>query len=198
MKFSSAREIYDVAKVGGIDSCSGDDLDPAICGLYEPGDGGGAFECGTLAAGSENTGGSGGDDGFERREEIGSFIESAMKGDGKRASEFDENAGLFDVDRAVRAEDTQNQAVHATSLGENNLGAHVCEFGSGIDEVFGSRANHGEDGELCAGSSVTHEFFGRRKAADGEVFAEFYAIGPALFGGDSVIERLNRDFEEVL
>ena len=198
MEFAGMGDADDVAEVGGVDSGAGNDFDSAICGLHELGDDCGAFERGTPSARGEDTGGPSRDYGFESGKKIRSLVEGAMKGDGKRTGEFDENAGLFDIYCTVRMEDAEDKAVHAAGLGEDDFGAHLGEFGCGIDEVFGSRADHGEDGEFCAGASVAHESFGRSEATDGKIFAELDAIGVAPFGGDGAFEGFNGDFEKKL
>jgi hypothetical protein len=128
--------------------------------------------------------------------EVGSFVESAVKGDGKRASEFDELAGSFEVNGVVGVEDAEDEAVHLARFGESDGGAHLVEFRFGVSEVAGARANHGEDGKFDGGASFAHELFGGSKAADGEVGAEFNAMGAAAFGGNGGGKGFDGDFEE--
>ncbi len=119
-----------------------------------------------------------------------------MEGDGQGAGECDEFAGLFDVNGVVAVEDAEGEAVHSAGFGEIDFGAHLGEFGDGVDEVFVARANHGEDGDFYCSAGFAHEVFGGSDAADGEEFAELDAVGAASFSRDGGSEGFDGDFEE--
>ena len=135
-------------------------------------------------------------DGFEGFVEVGRFVESAMKGDGKWAGGFNEFASVFDVDRIVGMKDAEDEAVHFAGFGDCDVAAHLGEFGAGVEKVAAAGTDHGEDGNFDGGAGVAHEVRARSDATDGKVGAEFDAVCAAALGGDGRGERFDGDFEE--
>lgn len=196
VEFAGVGEADDFAEVGSVVAAAWEDED-AITGCGDKfGEDGCSFRGGGFSAGGEDARCASGDDGFESRAEVGSFVESAVESDGKRARQFDKFASLLDVDGVIAVEDTEDETVHAARFGELDFGAHLREFGVRVNKIFVAGANHGEDGDLYSGASFAHKVFGRSDAADCEEFAEFDSMGAAPCGGDGGIEGFDRDFKE--
>src|SRR5580692_29380 len=77
-----------------------------------------------------------------------------------------------------------------------DLGLHGGEFGVGVEEVAGARADHGEDGNVDCGASLAHEFDGGSEAALRKIGAEFDTVGTGALGGLCGGQGFYGDFQE--
>jgi len=196
VEFHGARGADDLSEVGSVDAAAGENRDAVGCCGGEIGNDSGTLRGGGFAAGGENAGGAGLDDGFEGFVEVGRFVEGAMEGDGKRAGDSNEFACAFDVDGIVGVKDAEDEAVHLAGFGEADVAAHLGEFGVGVEKVAAARTDHSEDGDFDGGAGVAHELGAWSDATNGKVGAEFDAVCAAAFSGDGGGERLDGNFEE--
>src|SRR5689334_5072518 len=171
--------------------------DSVARGGYEFGEFGGALQSGFCAGGSENSGGAGLDDGFEGAGEAGSFVEGAVKRYGQRPREVHESSRAGHVNAAIFFQDPQNDPIHPGFVGYGDGALHFRELGVRVDEVSGAGADHGIDGDVDFFADGAEQFAGRRESADGEVGAEFEAVGATARGSEGFFDGVDADFEEV-
>lgn len=106
-----------------------------------------------------------------------------MEGDFHRTGKLDQRPSSLDVDVAVWSEESEDDTVDSSLLGEGDVVLHDCQFFAGVEEVAGAGTDDDMDTDFEAGSDFADQAHARGQAAFDEGAAEFDTLGSTGFGG---------------
>ena len=184
MEFLGTGVSGNLGDVGGVQTGAGHDNDVIGGSSDELAESCGTFGCTVGAAGSEDAGGASLDDVVERATEIGSVVEGAVEGDLEGTSGFNEFAGTFDVHGVVGTQDAKCNAIKSEIAGNADIAEHDGKFDISVDEIAGTWADDGEDGNFQFLVDFAEGGDRRSDASVDKLAAEFDAVGSTAFGGE--------------
>lgn len=195
MDFSDAGGVDDGPGVGEVQAASWHDDDSLLGQCLQLGDEGCALGAGGLLSGGEESIDFEGDEILERLKGIAAHVESAMEGDGKGASLLDQTIEEWKVDVAQFSEAAQDDAVAAEVPGNYDIAEHDFNFGGGIQEITGARADEQMDWNFQLTAGEFDASGARCDAALGKIGAEFDPVSSTELSGAGAFEGVGADFD---
>jgi hypothetical protein len=126
--FGYARTLYNCEGIVDSDAAACHNGDAATRGLDKPCDCIHAVEALLFTARCKEPVRSRRTDIFQGLQKIRRHVEGTMECNGKRLRQFDQFPSSFNVDRAVRPQDAENNAIGTFSLDEFDVALHALEF----------------------------------------------------------------------
>jgi hypothetical protein len=182
MNFTHSGAIENPSHIRCSDGAAGHHNNPPLRRSYEARNHVGSFLGSRNATRRKNAIRTCADHVLERGKQVGRGVKGTVKSDFQRPRELNQLLGPGHIDAPVRAKYSKDHSIYTELLRKGNVPFHNLELIGRIAEISGPRANEDMQCDCRPFASHGNQAGRRSDPTFGKTAAQFYPLGPALFG----------------